>query len=273
MSAGKVLALVVVVPSFAIVAVVISWCCWCVRSCIGTADKSIQAVKSMATVADTMESSARAVKSSLISATFPTTATTATMTTHPRVVASEPRMLKQAAQVEVPAKPTLPPFASVLYHSATGSACTPPNPTEAAKTPDLPTTKSADSDTRSSPPKSACSDDHHPQKTSLEVGERLQRRISKVDLFHREANAVTPQPIGRSFQPSAPGSEAHGLKQAKVEVKSERASAVKTLELRNTVDDASGSFELASATTPSLRSSRIDEVRIGKVAGKPGTPK
>lgn len=56
MSAGKVLALIVVVVSFAIVAVAVSWCCWCIRARF-FGDKHIQPVKSAATVADTLESS------------------------------------------------------------------------------------------------------------------------------------------------------------------------------------------------------------------------
>ncbi|XP_064490334.1 uncharacterized protein LOC135401718 [Ornithodoros turicata] len=55
MSAGKVLALIVVVVSFAVVAVAVSWCCWCIRSRFS--DKNIQPVKSAATVADTLDSS------------------------------------------------------------------------------------------------------------------------------------------------------------------------------------------------------------------------
>ncbi|KAL3260560.1 hypothetical protein MRX96_046279 [Rhipicephalus microplus] len=231
MSAGKVLALIVVVASFAIIAVGVSWCCWCVRSCIGTADKSIQAVKSMATVADTMDSSARVVKSSLISATFPTTATTATMTNHPRVVASEPRMLKQAAEVEVLAKPSLPPSASVMFHSVARSDRTSTNPAHAARVSDVPTSKSADNNARSFAPKATRADNNHLRKTSLDAGESLQRRCSKVYLLHREANVVPLQSVGRSFQPSVRESEARGLKRANVESKNERASAVNTLEL------------------------------------------
>ncbi|KAH8032134.1 hypothetical protein HPB51_023244 [Rhipicephalus microplus] len=228
MSAGKVLALIVVVASFAIIAVGVSWCCWCVRSCIGTADKSIQAVKSMATVADTMDSSAQVVKSSLISATFPTTATTATMTNHPRVVASEPRMLKQVAEVE-------------------------------ARVSDVPTSKSADNNARSFAPKATRSDDNRLQKTSLDAGKSLQRRCSKVYLLHPEANVVPLQSVGRSFQPSVRESEAHGLKRANVESKNERASAVSTLELRNTMTDE----------TPSRRSSGSIKSAYGRLLDSP----
>ncbi|XP_049511935.1 uncharacterized protein LOC119464826 [Dermacentor silvarum] len=268
MSAGKVLALVVVVASFAIVAVAVSWCCWCVRSRFGTADKSIQAVKSVATVADTMDSSARAAKSSLLSATFPTTATTATMT-HPRATASEPRMLNPAAEVDAPVKQSLPPFTSAIYPSVAESACTTPSTTDAAKTPEVPTPKPAESRATSLLPKATQPDDNDQLwKPFPGVSDGLQRRISKVDLFICEDNTATPQSVRRSSQISARGSGADGLKLTKLEAGTEHASAVKALELGDCDEESASSiFESASATTPSRRNSESTESVTGSLLG------
>ncbi|KAH6924817.1 hypothetical protein HPB50_025544 [Hyalomma asiaticum] len=252
MSAGKVLALIVVVATFAIFAIGVSWCCWCVRSRFGTADKSIQAVKSMATVADTMDSSARVAKSSLLSTTFPTTATTATMT-HPRVTASEPRMPNQDAEVEAP---SLPQFASVVFHTAAGSACTSPSPTDATGSPKGLTPKQVDEEFKLLPQQAKKPDDHALRKTLMGVSENLQRRTSKVDLFYRASNAVTLQSARRCCQQTAPGSRADGLERSKVHGSTEHVSAVKALELRDSAnDEASSEFESASDITPSHRSS------------------
>lgn len=98
MSAGKVLALLVVVVFVAMAAVVVSWCCWCIRSRYG--DKNIQAVKSAATVADTLESSSRG-KSSV--STFPAVnaaaaATTAAAPEASRLAEHEPKLLNPAVE-------------------------------------------------------------------------------------------------------------------------------------------------------------------------------
>ncbi|XP_065283165.1 mucin-19-like [Dermacentor albipictus] len=253
MSAGKVLALVVVVASFAIVALGVSWCCWCVRSRFGTADKSIHGLKSVATVADTMDSSARAAKSSLLSATLPTTATTATMT-QPRATASESRRLNAAAEVDAPAKQSLAPFASAMLHSGFESGCTTPSTEGATARPVKPKPKPADT---SLPPKVVRSDDDQLRKPFPGVSGGLQRRISKVDLFVCEKTAA-PQSARRSSQTPAPSSGANDHKRAEVEDGMERTSTVKVLKLGDWDDETSLSiFESASATTPSGRDSAL----------------
>ncbi|KAH7934005.1 hypothetical protein HPB49_020272 [Dermacentor silvarum] len=270
MSAGKVLALVVVVASFAIVSVAVSWCFWCVRSRFGTADQSIQAVKSVATVADTMDSSARAAKSSLLSATFPTTVTTATMT-HPRATASEPRMLNPAAEVDAPAKQSLPLFASAIYHSAVESASTTPSTAGAAVTQEESTPKPADNSATSSPPKATRPHDDQLWKPFPGASDGLQTRVSKVELFIYEDNTDAPQSVRRSSQPSAPGCGADGLKLTKLEAGTEHASAVKALELGDCDDEnVSSNFESASDTT-SRRDSESTKSMTRSLLCRPAT--
>ncbi|XP_050047146.1 uncharacterized protein [Dermacentor andersoni] len=268
MSAGKVLALVVVVASFAIVALGVSWCCWCVRSIFGTADKSIQAVKSVATVADTMDSSARAAQSSLLSATFPMTATTAAIT-HPRATASEPRMLNAAAEVDAPAKHSQPPFASDIYHSVAENACTTPSTTSATKMLDLPSPKPADNSATSLPPKATRPDDYQLSEPFPDVSVGMQKMRPKVDLFMRKEMCAL-QSVRRFSRRSVRGSGADGLKQEKLEAGNECATTVKALKLEDwDEENASSIFESASATTPSRRDSASAKSVTGSLLRSP----
>ncbi|XP_065283183.1 uncharacterized protein [Dermacentor albipictus] len=268
MSAGKVLALVVVVASFAIVALGVSWCCWCVRSIFGTADKSIQAVKSVATVADTMDSSARAAQSSLLSATFPMTATTASIT-HPRATASEPRMLNAAAEVDAPAKHSQPPFASDIYHSVAENACTMPSTTGATKMIDLPSPKPADNSATSLPPKATRPDDYQLSEPFPDVSVGKQKMMPNVDMFIRKEMCAL-QSVRRLSRRSVRGSEADGLKQEKLEAGNECATTVNALKLGDVdEEDASSIFESASATTPSRRDSASAKSATGSLLRSP----
>lgn len=175
MSAGKVLALIVVVASFAIVAVAVSWCCWCVRSRYGAADKSIQAAKSVATVADTMDSS-RPARSSVSSSIA--NAKTVNRGT------SEPRLLIPAADVG-PARDSLPPYGDDIFQMAESVA-------------DMVTASS--SAKRASVVKRT--PDHSPPERRYEEelfrrpvpGENVrQRKGSKLDLFSGEiSNMLSP---------------------------------------------------------------------------------
>ncbi|XP_077494592.1 uncharacterized protein LOC144105329 [Amblyomma americanum] len=191
MSAGKVLALIVVVASFAIVAVAVSWCCWCVRSRFGS-DKSIQAVKSVATVADTIDSS-RAAKSSL--STFPTTTTT-TMPPGPRATDIGPRVLTPAAEVDAnAAKQSGPAIPSTILQSAESTRS---SPTSA----DAVGALTGRGTSYATSPLKACYQDEIFRRP--QVAESLQRRISKVDLFSCEDTALATA-MDASFP--APGTD------------------------------------------------------------------
>lgn len=171
MSAGKVLALIVVVASFAIVAFAVSWCCWCVRSRCGAADKSIQAAKSVATVADTMDSSRPArgsVSSSLANAKTTNRGT------------SEPRLLIPAADVG-PARASLPPYGNAVFQSIDSVPSTPtpiPSPRKASlvkRSPDSPPQRRYEEELFRRPA----------------PGDNVrQRRSSKLDLLSRETSQV-----------------------------------------------------------------------------------
>ncbi|XP_065283172.1 uncharacterized protein [Dermacentor albipictus] len=268
MSAGKVLALVVVVASFAIVALGVSWCCWCVRSIFGTADKSIQAVKSVAAVADTMDSSARAAQSSLLSATFLMTATTAA-TTHPQATASEPRMLNAAAEVDAPAKHSQPPFASDIYHSVAENACTMPSTTGATELLDLPSPKPADNSATSLPPKATQADDYQLSEPFPHVSVGMQKMMPNVDLFIRKEMRAL-QSVRRFSRRSVRGSGADDLKQEKLEAGTECTTTVKALKLGDSdEEDASSIFESASGTTPSRRDSASAKSVTGSLLRSP----